>query len=506
MPRRRGPGWADGRRRALSGRRQLLGLLLALVGLPLLTAGLVPLRSELSLPSSVLLFLLLVVTVALVGGLGPAVFAAVAGFLLLNWYFTPPLGTLTIDQRDHVVALVVFVAVAVLVSVAVEYAAASEARAARSDAEAQLVARLARDAPAEVGLATVLQELCKTFPISGVRVEERPEGQAGWSTVARDGGGSEDPGPAIGPSRESVPERVVPVPDDPTLRLVLLGPPQFAEDARILSRFAVAVGTAVRAGRLAEQAARAERLMAAESLRTTLLAAVGHDLRTPLSGIKAAVSTLRQSDVAWSAQEQSELYETIETSVDQLGRILANLLDLSRIEGGSVRVVSEPLMLDGTVAEAVRSAGSPPLSWQIREDLPPVQADAGLLERVVANLVANAVQHGNPTGDGAELELRASATPDGEAVLLCVVDHGGGVGESDLHRIFAPFQRLDDHGRGEGLGLGLAVARGFVDAMGGTISAAPTPGGGLTVTVRLPVAAAPMRAQKRSGAAAGRAR
>jgi two-component system sensor histidine kinase KdpD len=273
----------------------------------------------------------------------------------------------------------------------------------------------------------------------------------------------------------------------------------------MLSRFATAVGTAVRSGRLAEQAARAERLAAAESLRTTLLAAVGHDLRTPLSGIKAAVSTLRQDDVAWSPVEQAELYETIEESVDQLGRILANLLDLSRIEAGAVRVVAEPVMLDGTVAEAVRSAGSPPLTWSIPEDLPPVWADPGLLERVVANLVANAVQHGAAGTDSTGLELHAAADSGGVTVRLSVVDHGDGVGQGDAEAIFAPFQRLDDHGRSEGLGLGLAVARGFVEAMNGTVTATPTPGGGLTVVVQLPVAdpRGPMSPRRPDPTAAG---
>lgn len=490
--------WTDSvaslRRRPLSRRRRLFGSLLALIGLPLLTAALVPVRHDLSLPSSVLIFLLLVVAVATVGGMEPAVFAAVVAFLLLNWYFTPPYGTLTIAQHDHVLAMIVFVAVAVLVSAVVEFAAASAARAARSDAEAQLVARLARDAPAEVGLTTVLQELRNTFPLSAVRVEEQREATGDWSVVAEERG-------------DELPEaeRVIPVPDDSALRLVLTGPARFAEDERILSRFATAVGTAVRSARLAEQAARAERLAAAESLRSALLAAVGHDLRTPLSGIKAAVSTLRQSDVAWSPEEQAELYETIESSADQLGRILANLLDLSRIEAGPVRAVLEPVMLDGAVAEALHSVGSPPVTWDIPEDLPPVRADPGLLERVVANLVANAVQHGRTSHDGRSgLVLRARPEPAGTAVLLSVIDAGPGVPDADLDRIFAPFQRLDDRRRGEGLGLGLAVARGFLDAMGGTIAASRTPGGGLTVTVRLPVAP-PARAPRRTRSSAGTA-
>ncbi|MDQ1673015.1 MAG: two-component system, OmpR family, sensor histidine kinase KdpD [Frankiaceae bacterium] len=470
------PGFRVGR--ALPRRRLALGLLLAVVAPPLLTACLVPLRGTLSLPSQVLLFLLLVVAVATVGGLGPALVGAVTGFLLLNWYFTPPLGTLAIGQRDHVLALVVFIVVAAAVSAVVEYAAASAAQAARADAESDLVARLAREAPAEVGLTSVLDELTQAFPVATVRVEERTAAVDGWTVLAEQTG--------TAPGSSTAVERTLDVADDRTLRLVLTGPPLFAEDTRLLGRFAAAVGTAVRSARLAEQAAAAERLSAAESLRTTLLAAVGHDLRTPLAGIKAAVSSLRQSDVAFSQEQTEELHATIEESADQLGRLLANLLDLSRLEAGMVRAVTEPVVLDGTVAEAVRSVGSPAVHWEIGEDLPAVQADPGLLERVVANLVANAVQHG-----GGRITLSATAeTGDGEtgAVVLHVADDGAGVAVADLERIFEPFQRLDDRGRREGLGLGLAVARGFVDAMGGRISASPTAGGGLTVSVRLPLA------------------
>ena len=149
-------------------------------------------------------------------------------------------------------------------------------------------------------------------------------------------------------------------------------------------------------------------------------------------------------------------------------------------------------MLDGCGRRGVRSAGSPAMTWDIPEDLPPVAADAGLLERVVANLVANAVQHAGTSAD-AHLVLRARTDESGAFVLLSVIDSGPGVPEGDLDRIFAPFQRLDDQGRSGGLGLGLAVARGFVDAMGGVIAASRTPGGGLTVTLRMPVTTAAAR-------------
>jgi two-component system sensor histidine kinase KdpD len=464
----------------MSTSRRLAALALVGVVLPLLTAVLVPLRDTLSLPSQMLLFLLLVVFAALLGGVWPALVAAIAAFLFLNWYFIPPYGTLSIAQRDHLLALIVFVVVAVLVSAVVEFAAATAARAARSEAEARLVVSLAEPSPGDTGLTGVLARMVDTFPLTSVRVEERtPAG--GWTTVASRDGYSEATG-------EGLVVRTLPVPGNTTLQLTLTGPPLFAEDQRMLGRFAAALGTAVTTARLAERAATAERLAAADSLRTALLAAVGHDLRTPLSGIKAAISTLRQSDVRWSAAEQAELHATIEESADQLARLIANLLDLSRLEAGGVHAASESVMLDGVVAEAVRSVGSPAVRWEVPEDLPAVRADPGLLERVVANLVANAVQHGSPDREPiVRGEVSGNAA---DPVRLLVIDSGAGVPAEDRDRIFAPFQRLDDRGRGAGLGLGLAVARGFTDAMGGRIEATETPGGGLTLTVSLPRAEA----------------
>jgi two-component system sensor histidine kinase KdpD len=473
----------------LSIRRRLAGVVLTVLGLPLLTAALVPMRNTLSLPSLVLIFLLAVVLVALTGGIWPAVLAAVAGFLLLNWYFAPPIGTLTIAQRDHVIALGVFVAVAVLVSAMVEFAAASAARAARSEAEAQLVASLARQAPAEVGLPEVLRRIGAAFGLTCVRLEERgssPEdrtGNADWTTLE-----TYEQSDGDIPATDLV-QRVVPVPDSATLRLVLVGPPLFAEDQRLLSRLAAAVGTAVTTRRLAEQAAAAERLAAADSLRTALLAAVGHDLRTPLAGIKAAVSTLRQPDVEWTAQERADLYATIEESTDLLIGLITNLLDLSRLEAGQVSVASEPVPVDAVIAAAARSVGSPALDWQVPEDLPPVLADAGLLERVLANVLGNAARYGSAAGSAAPpISVCAIRSVETGEIRIDVVDHGPGVPRSDVPRIFVPFQRLDDRGRGSGLGLGLAVALGFTQAMGGRIEARETPGGGLTMSIALPEA------------------
>jgi two-component system sensor histidine kinase KdpD len=215
-----------------------------------------------------------------------------------------------------------------------------------------------------------------------------------------------------------------------------------------------------------------------------LLAAVSHDLRTPLASIKASVSSLRQDDVDWSAADEADLLATIEQDADRLDDLIGNLLDMSRLHTGSLQPFLRPTPVDEVAPAALlgldRSSG---LTLSVPENLPVVRADPGLLERVLANLFSNALRHSPPSQPP---ELRAAPAGDGR-VALDVIDHGPGVADADKERIFEPFVRIDRHT--SGVGLGLAVAKGFADAMGGSITAADTPGGGLTITVTLPVAA-----------------
>jgi two-component system sensor histidine kinase KdpD len=241
------------------------------------------------------------------------------------------------------------------------------------------------------------------------------------------------------------------------------------------------------------QADRAERtaevLATADRTRTALLAAVSHDLRTPLASAKAAVAGLRGDDVEWSPDEREELLETADESLDRLARLIDDLLDMSRLQAGALAVTLESVALEELVPGALDELGAPGRAVRIvlPETVPEVRADPALLERVVANLVGNALRH----AAGAQPPLvTAVATQD--RVDLHVVDHGPGVRPGDHERIFAPFQRLGDTAPGSGVGLGLALSRGLVEAMGGRIHPEATPGGGLTMVVSLPVAGPPV--------------
>ena len=462
--------------RGLGRRRQLSGLALAVLGLPLLTLLLDGLRGELSLESQVLLYLLLVVVVALVGGLVVALASALASTALINFFFVQPVHTLEVDEADQLLALVVFLTVAAAVSGAVEMAARRAVAAEKAAKEAETLAELAgADLDESETLKAILERARGTFGMESVAlcVRERPSGE--WVDVEQVG---------WAPRGREEPLRFdVPIGDD--LRLIGRGPALFAEDRRILNAFAAAAQTAYEGRRLSARAQEARALAVADRQRTALLAAVGHDLRTPLAGIKASVSSLRQTDVDWSDREREELLATIEESSDRLDSIVANLLDASRLEAGVLSVRAEPVALDEVIGAAVLAVpgARERVSVDVPDDLPLIRADRGLLERVLANLLDNAIRH--DTGGG---PIEVSATAGEMSARLKVVDHGPGVPAEQRERLFEPFQRLEGSSKSKGVGLGLTVARGFMEAMDGVLIADGSSGGGLTMRLRLPLA------------------
>ncbi|GAA4927378.1 two-component system sensor histidine kinase KdpD [Nonomuraea thailandensis] len=458
---------------ALPRSRRLSGWALALLGIPLLTVALQPVG--LTLPSEILIFLLLVVAVALTGGRWPALTAAVLGFGLLNWFFTPPLHTLSIAQPENVLALAIFVLVAAMVSTVVDLAARRSREAARSRADAEVLSTLAGHVlRGESALPSLLARLRETFGLTAVTLLERgePDEGAGWRVVATSGG---LPATSPGTADHDV------VIDD---RLVLAarGRPLEAGDRRVLEAFAAEAAVALRQQRLREAADRAGPLAEADRMRTALLAAVGHDLRTPLASAIAAVESLRSTDVIWSDDDRAELLATADESLIKLNRLVSNLLDMSRLQAGVLGVKLEPVAIEDVLPHAVDDLG--PLGERLATDIPPgtpeIMADPALLERVLGNLVANAVRH-SPAG----VPVLVGASRHGDDVEIRVIDRGPGIPPEAHERVFLPFQRLGDRDNHTGVGLGLALSRGLTEAMGGTLTPEDTPGGGLTMTVSL---------------------
>ncbi|MER7759180.1 sensor histidine kinase KdpD [Streptomyces sp. NPDC097619] len=468
----KGRGLPVARGARLGRSRILWGWAAGVVGPAVLAVLLSNLVPDLGLANDMLLFLTCTVAAALLGGLLPALASAAFGSLLLNYFFTPPLHRLTVSDPKNIVAIVIFIGVAVSVASVVDLAARRTHQAARLRAESEILSFLAGSVlRGEDSLPALLERLRETFGMRSVVLLERAGEVEPWTTAA-----------AVGPDPVARPEDAdVDLPMGDHMALALSGRVLPAEDRRVLGAFAAQAVVVLDRQRLRDEAARSRGLAEANRIRTALLAAVSHDLRTPLAGIKASVSSLRSADVEWSEEDRAELLEGIEDGADRLAALIGNLLDMSRLNTGTVAPLIRETDLDEVVPMALGGLPEDGIALDIPETLPMVAVDRGLLERAVANIVENAVKYSPP---GQPVHVTASALAD--RVELRVVDRGPGVPDEAKARIFEPFQRHGDAPRGAGVGLGLAVARGFTEAVGGTLTAEDTPGGGLTMVITLP--------------------
>ncbi|OBI76208.1 sensor histidine kinase KdpD [Mycobacterium sp. E740] len=424
------------------------------------------------------LFFVGVLVVALFGGVAPAALSAVLSGLLLNYFLIEPRHTFTIAQPDNAITTVVLLAVAVAVAALVDNAANRTREARRAAQEAELLALFAGAVLRGADLGALLERVRETYSQRSVSLLRIDETNSAGNVVACVGS---DPCVEV-----STADTAIDVGDD-EFWMLMTGRKLPARDRRVLAAVAKQAAGLVKQRELTEEASRAEAIAQADDLRRSLLSAVSHDLRTPLAAAKAAVSSLRSHDVDFSVEDTAELLATIEESVDQLTAVVGNLLDSSRLAAGVLKPELSPVYLEETVQRALlgiskgatgfRRRGLDRVKVEVGDAV--AQGDAGLLERVLANLIDNALRYA-PDGP-----IRISAGRVGDKVLLAVVDEGPGVPRGTADRLFAPFQRLGDHDTSVGLGLGLSVARGFVEAMGGTIAATDTPGGGLTVEIEL---------------------
>ena len=464
-----------GRVSSLPPRRTMLGWGLALAGVPLLTLTLAQLRESVGLPTALLLFLTLVVGTAAAGGTWPAVVAAVVAFLASNWYFTPPYYRWTVAEGEHVAALVVFLTVALVVSRFVDAAARRAAEAAHARSEARTLAGLAATMGEQDPLPALLAHLRSVFELRSAAVM-RKDGER-WIVEASSGDE-----PPSRPDEADVTEQLA-----PGVVLALAGPADARQHRDVLHAFAAQLSAVLEHARLRVEAGRARSLSEANALRTALLQAVSHDLRTPLASIKASVTSLCQDDVEWPPEQTAEFLHTIDAETDRLTNLVGNLLDMSRIQAGALQPALRPVVLDEVLPAALESLGprgaAVDVDATVSETLPAVRADPALLERVLANVIDNAVRF-SPDGR----PVRVDAGVFSGRVHVRVIDRGPGIPRDQRDVVFQPFQRLGDGQTGTGVGLGLAVASGFLAAMGGAIEIEDTPGGGTTVLLSMPVA------------------
>ncbi len=442
------------------------GWFLAIAGPALVTAAGTSMRAGLNFSTNVIAYLLVTLVVAIVGGLGPAITAALLSALMLNFFFTEPIYTFTINAQENVLTFLAMIVVGVSTALVVDYAARRAAQAARARTEATLLASYARTVLTNpFPLARLLEKVKENFGLTSVALLERVDGD--WERVA-----------CVGASPCDEPDEAdVDIAVTPEVHFALRGRSLPASDRRVLEAAAGQALLALRQQRMAEQALEVQRQASRSELRTALLSAVGHDLRTPLTSIKASVGSLRDPELTLSDSDTAELLEAVEESADRLTGLIDNLLDSSRLATGAVEPQFRAVGYYEAVARALSGLGGD-IEVDVPESLPPVRADVGLLERVIANVVGNALRYAGAVA------LRASA--HGDEVELRVVDHGRGLPRDTADQVFAPFQRLGDRTPG-GVGLGLSVAKGFTEAMEGTITMEDTPGGGLTVVISLPV-------------------
>jgi two-component system sensor histidine kinase KdpD len=448
-----------------------------MIGTLALTLVLEPERAAFELASVMLFYLALIVAVSAVGGLLAGLSTALVAFAVTDYFFTEPLRTWIIDDPRVVLALIVFVFVSVVVSVLVDIAARRSADATRARAEAAALSDLARvlldsDQP----LGRFVDSLRATLRLRGVAVLRRDDG--GWVVEASAGAPvprtPEDGTDAIEVSPDTV--------------LVIDGAHALAEDRRVLTAFTAQLTVALESRRLARAAANAEALEQARDFRSALLAAVSHDLRTPLASVKAAATSLQQTDVKLTREDREEFVAAIVTEIDRLDRLVGNLLDMSRIHSGVVDVTSVPVGLDEVVPAAIRSLSHDQdrVDVDVSESLPSVLADPGLLERITANLLTNAIRWSPPD---ARVRVVAGVVPDG--IDLRIIDRGPGIPLEDRDRVFEAFQRTGDDHTTDGIGLGLAVARGFAEAINASLEIDDTPGGGTTMVLHMQTARPP---------------
>ena len=462
------------RRAPLSIYRPVAAWTLAVLGPCALTAVFHLIGHSVNVGSALLILLCVALGVTTLGGRGPGLLASVTSVLLTMYFVAVPTG-FSVHRVEDLVALVVFALVTLVTGFLVEKAAhqAQLALVARKQAKA-----LGRSAAALVGhpnpLAALLEELRSAFDLEATALVERTD--HGWRCID-----------ACGATVVTTPDdgTSIDLADDGSVKLIISGNTVEPDQLAVLRAFGDQIAVARQAEQLRAEAARAAVIAEGDELRAALLRAVSHDLRTPLATIKASASGLLQTEVQFSASDQRELLVDIDQSADRLTRMVRDLLDMSRLQAGVMPLRLGPTALEEVVATALASlpTAHDRVEADISESLPLVMLDQGLFERAVANITSNAISWSPPSS-----MVSLAAHQMGDVVVLRIADHGPGVPREQHERIFVPFQRLGDRSNEAGAGLGLAIAKGFADAMAIDLRLEETVGGGLTMVMELPIA------------------
>ncbi len=446
-------------------RRWLAGSVASVALLALVTGVIELLKPHVPVLSLGVLYLFAVLPIAVFWGMAYSVPVAILSMLAFNFFFLPPLYTLTLQDSRNWFALAVFLVTAIVVS---ELAARSRRQARESALLAEIATSLLRRGEVSGELERIAAEAARALQVEGARIE------------------LDDSAVPASEGEERFPLAV----EGRRVGTIYLERPRQRSAAarrRLLPALASLLGVAIDRERLAREALEAETLRRSDAMKTAVLRAVSHDLRTPLMAILTSASALARDDLALAREDRSELATTILGEAGRLDRLVANLLDLSRLQAGAAQPEPGVWTVDDLVVQALDDVGEAGRRVEVAlpEEAPTVRADADQIERVLVNLIENALKY-SPAQEPVHVQVATTASE----VLVRVVDHGPGVARADLERIFEPFQRASD-GAVHGAGLGLAIARGFADANGGRVWAESREGQGSTFVLALPLAESP---------------
>ncbi len=529
------PSRWDAARESLRG-TPIRWLLVAIVAVIALTVAMLPFRAQLGVLNVLLLYLLLTFAVALTGGLWPAVLSAVLGFLAFDVLFIPPYLTLSVAAPDHVLALFVYLGVAIvtarLVSRMRERTEEAIRESQRTALLAELNAALIGDVTLDAILARITERVVTVYGAQGSRVLVRGEdgalrtgayfpaaigreidrtglSLAEWTLEHRQPVGRSTRGRRIvGSGKTQLPPMpvvggrkrpdVLYLPITTASRAVgvleVIGRPGTgtfrAEDEQLLTTFVDQAALALERARMSEEAAQADILAKSDELKSALLAAVSHDLRTPLASIKASATSLLDDSVEWDAETRQDFLTAIDEETDRLTLMVSNLLDLSRIEGGALRPQKDWYDVDELIADVrARTAGRTekhPVAVAVEPDLPLLQFDYVEIAQVLLNLIENAAKYTPP---GTPITIGAQRVPG--AIEISVRDQGPGILKENQTRIFEKFYRAPSSVAASGTGIGLAISKGLVEAHGGRIILDSAPGEETVFRFTLPLSPDP---------------
>lgn len=467
--------------RRLTSRRKLWGLLSALVLPALITMLLIPFSSvgDLEVPLALLAMLVGVLVCSLIGGVISALVASAWSTILTNYWFIPPENSFVISQPQNIIALIMFIVVGCTVAIVVDRgrAQADEAALRRSEAEAlDALSRLVLNRNGDL-VRGLLEQTCETFGMHSAALFERRPGIKAPVVVQTVGVSPPDQADTADASVDA----------GATLVLAVNGRTPTASERRILAAYAAQSAVLRERDQLLAWAQEAARLRASESAQRSLLAAVSHDLRTPIAGIKAALATLADDQLVLTQTDKDELVRAAATGADRLNSLVSNLLDLSRLQAGQVAALRKPVMIDEVIENVLTVVGPAEISTEIAGGLPLVDTDPALLERVLANLVENAIRQ-DSAGQPVRISVGTIKTPSARLDIR-VMDRGPGIPTRERAKAYEPFSRAGDRKQAseDGVGLGLAVAQGLTEVIGGELDMEDTPGGGLTMVVSLPL-------------------